>query len=73
MSKDQVWKHFFSILKDQNKILFQTFPDWKITKMFPYFSRLRRNPGSTKSIGNFFSGKAVVDFSRGSNHGAISF
>jgi len=30
-----------SMLTDQKKIFFR---DWKLTKISPYFSRLRRNP-----------------------------
>jgi len=36
----------FSILRDQ-KIVFQTFPCWKMTKFFHNFPRLRRKPGNT--------------------------
>jgi len=39
----------FFILTDQEKF-FQTFPGWKMIKLFPIFSRLRRNPACVKHI-----------------------
>jgi len=42
MSKVQVWKIIFFFNTNRTKTIF--FPDWKMAKFFPYFSRLRRNP-----------------------------
>jgi len=49
----------FAIPTDQ-KCFPQTYPGWKMTKFFPYFSRLSRNPGSVAHIAACAEGLAAI-------------
>jgi len=46
MSNNQVWRIIFFFQTNRPKMLFsQTFPGWKMSRFFPYISRLLRNHG----------------------------
>jgi len=63
VERSSLEKYFLFPYKQTKKNYFQTFPGWKMTKTFPYFSRLGKNPtphtqsrqtaetqGSTKTV-----------------------